>query len=1649
MATIVTRAGKGTPLSNAELDANFNNLNNELATKDASGGYPGLTLFTINFKNAANTFTSYLANTNTASRTYTFQDKDMTVAATNDTTYVGTTAISLSRASAAQALTGITSIDGSAASLTTPRNINGVAFNGTSDITVTAAAGTLTGTTLNATVVSSSLTSVGTLVGGTWQATVIGSTYGGTGVNNAGRTLTISTNSGTIAFGAATKTLTVNNTLAFSGTDGSTLNIGTGGTLGTAAYTASTAYLSSATNSTQDGYFTGVRLLETVGATYYLRLVAGSDLTLARTLTITTGDADRTLTINASTTLGGGSHSGTNTGDQTSVSGSAGSVVNSVTFNSGGAGGASGSTFNGASALTVSYNTIGASPTAGSASITTVGTIASGTWQGGIISSTYGGTGVNNGGRTLTINTSNGTISFTTAVTLTVAATASVSGTNTGDNAANSSSTYIGTTAVALNRTSAALSLTGIDGIDSSATSVNLFGTATTKVWGSYNRIQRFTSTVAATTTKNALLFTFAAATAYSFRFKVTLSVYNSNSGVSSINSAVVEGSLSQNTSNTITLAGAHGFVPSSSLTLDVGYSTGTNLFSIDFTTASSAGNNVFNLTVELEGQTLLPIANVTWGTTAAGTFTQLPYEITNTGFYLPSGDAYYINGTSVLNATTLGSGVTGSSLTSVGTLSSGTWQAGIISSTYGGTGVNNAGRTLTINTNSGTISFSSASLTLTVAAAASVSGTNTGDQTSVSGSAGSVVNSVTFNNSGSGGASGSTFNGASALTVSYNTVGASPLAGSSSLTTTGTVSSGTWSASFGAVSGANLTNLTAGNLSGTIPSAVLGNSSYYIGTTAVALNRGSGQLTAYGLNPISPQLRITSAGSYVTNNSFDRGDEIEFINPEWDTAQLQAVFNNNSNVTWYVDSTAPGGYAVQINGSVSIEYSSGFPLIPIGSDGNTEAFLMECWIKNSDAGGQSHYMGSIEWDHNLTGIGGNPGSYGYFVMSNYNPGSTWTRVWGYISGFHATTVGYFKTGAKYFKPQALFNYTAGTGARICHISGWKVYRLGKKYAGKFAASTSNSTEAWYGRAHDRAIGTFTVQLGGSSNSSTFEVVDYAWTTVVLAAGMNTLTYKGSNILHASNYTSYSPSLTGSGASGTWSITVTGGSAYASGASSYVYRSGVDSAPAVVINSDGAYYGHLAARRTTQQWGWGYGSGVGASTNFMFFYDAGSYNYAVKSLVMASGAYLYPGRSDAGDYQTSYYLYSNSAYGLQTNTSFRAEGLYDGGNRVYSGSSRPTTLSGYGITDGVATTYNSTLNTDTRNSRGPTRLFRYDSDSDYSLQHYWTGSYWYLRGFNGDTFHAGVQVAYADSAGSAPANGGTSSAVTMNASAAASTYNMVWHSGNTLYYATGGSGIYCNPSTAYVYANSFVTNGDWFRSVNQTGWYNGTYSAGIYATATQLIETYNSSAFRVNNYLRVNSYIYSDQNYGIGMVGLYSSTRFQQIYAMGDSYKIAADGTSVTGAYGLLWSYPSAGGIAGNLDSHGIIVCINGGMGSAMSTSIVAAGNVTAYSDERLKTDWAILPGDFVKRLALVKNGTYSRIDKNVEGMRQVGVSAQSLMNLMPEAVTIAKDEMGTLQVSYGNAALAACVELAKATVTIQDELELLRIRVAELESRI
>ena len=78
---------------------------------------------------------------------------------------------------------------------------------------------------------------------------------------------------------------------------------------------------------------------------------------------------------------------------------------------------------------------------------------------------------------------------------------------------------------------------------------------------------------------------------------------------------------------------------------------------------------------------------------------------------------------------------------------------------------------------------------------------------------------------------------------------------------------------------------------------------------------------------------------------------------------------------------------------------------------------------------------------------------------------------------------------------------------------------------------------------------------------------------------------------------------------------------------------------------------------------------------------------------------------------------------------------------------------------------------------------------------------------------------------------------------------------------------------------------------------------------------------------------YATANYGYGLVGLYSSTVLQGIFAMGDSYKLTAGG-GANNLYGLGWSHPNAGGQSSNLASHGLLVMVNGITYAALSSNL-------------------------------------------------------------------------------------------------------------------
>ena len=91
-----------------------------------------------------------------------------------------------------------------------------------------------------------------------------------------------------------------------------------------------------------------------------------------------------------------------------------------------------------------------------------------------------------------------------------------------------------------------------------------------------------------------------------------------------------------------------------------------------------------------------------------------------------------------------------------------------------------------------------------------------------------------------------------------------------------------------------------------------------------------------------------------------------------------------------------------------------------------------------------------------------------------------------------------------------------------------------------------------------------------------------------------------------------------------------------------------------------------------------------------------------------------------------------------------------------------------------------------------------------------------------------------------------------------------------------------------------------------------------------------------------NENLYLDNNYGQSIVGVYTSTRYQGVFAMGNSYKLPIDGSSTGSLYGLAWSHPNAGGVAGNLNTHGLLAMENGTWLASLTGSTRARDDMRA-----------------------------------------------------------------------------------------------------------
>jgi len=96
----------------------------------------------------------------------------------------------------------------------------------------------------------------------------------------------------------------------------------------------------------------------------------------------------------------------------------------------------------------------------------------------------------------------------------------------------------------------------------------------------------------------------------------------------------------------------------------------------------------------------------------------------------------------------------------------------------------------------------------------------------------------------------------------------------------------------------------------------------------------------------------------------------------------------------------------------------------------------------------------------------------------------------------------------------------------------------------------------------------------------------------------------------------------------------------------------------------------------------------------------------------------------------------------------------------------------------------------------------------------------------------------------------------------------------------------------------------------------------------------------------------------------------------------------------------------------------DGGSGiTALTLDMSAAGaatfnnNVTAFSDERLKSNIRTVP-DALAKVTAMRGVHYTRDDTDRD---HTGVVAQEIQKIAPEVVLTADDEMNTLSVDYGN----------------------------------
>lgn len=238
-----------------------------------------------------------------------------------------------------------------------------------------------------------------------------------------------------------------------------------------------------------------------------------------------------------------------------------------------------------------------------------------------------------------------------------------------------------------------------------------------------------------------------------------------------------------------------------------------------------------------------------------------------------------------------------------------------------------------------------------------------------------------------------------------------------------------------------------------------------------------------------------------------------------------------------------------------------------------------------------------------------------------------------------------------------------------------------------------------------------------------------------------------------------------------------------------------------------------------------------------------------------------------------------------------------------------------------------------------------------------------------------------------------------------------------------------------------LTCTDWIRTSGNTGWYNGTHGGGMYMVDSTWVRTSHGKRLHVDNTgttdaiyavggIRSDRMFYNNYLFSGGYASIYNSYApffYEKSTTSSSEWHSFVKGrVSKPGQATWTWNFGAIVGGSGATSAQ-IIGCSSSSNMKYFSFrsdgSFDCSGNITAYSDERVKTDVKVIDNALDKVLKL-RGVTYLRSDASKEhkDIRQCGVIAQELEKVLPEAVKIEKvtlqsgEEIEDFRtVAYGN----------------------------------